>query len=73
MVTNLIGTIKMLEASRNFKIKKFIYAASASCYGKTEIKVSEKEKLIQNILMRLAILGELAVQHWAKVYKLNFN
>ena len=45
MMTNLIGTIKMLEASRNFKIKKFIYAASASCYGKTEIKVSEKEKI----------------------------
>ena len=36
--TNMMGTINMLEASRHNNIKKFIYAASASCYGKTEKK-----------------------------------
>ena len=74
MMTNLIGTIKMLEASRNFKIKKFIYAASASCYGKTEIKVSEKEKInTEHPYAFSKYCGELAVRHWAKVYKLNFS
>lgn len=74
MSTNLIGTIKMLEASRNFKIKKFIYAASASCYGKTELKVSEKDKInTEHPYAFSKYCGELAVQHWAKVYKLKFN
>ena len=31
--SNLNGTISLLEASRIKKIKKFIYAASSSCYG----------------------------------------
>ena len=30
---NVIGTIKVLEAAKKVKIKKFIYAASSSCYG----------------------------------------
>ena len=74
MMTNLIGTIKMLEASRYFNIKKFVYAASASCYGKTEIKVSEKAKInTEHPYAFSKYCGELAVQHWAKVYKLNFS
>jgi UDP-glucose 4-epimerase len=74
MMTNFIGTIKMLEASRNFKIKKFVYAASASCYGKTELKVSEKDKInTEHPYGFSKYCGELAVQHWSKVYKLNYN
>ena len=30
---NVIGTLKVLEAAKNIKIKKLIYAASSSCYG----------------------------------------
>ena len=30
---NLKGTLNVLEASKKAKVKKFIYAASASCYG----------------------------------------
>ena len=40
----MMGTINMLETSRHHKIKKFIYAASASCYGKTEKKVKESDQ-----------------------------
>ena len=32
-INNVIGTLNILEASRRIKIKKFIYAASSSCYG----------------------------------------
>ena len=31
--TNIMGTIKILEAMRHNNIKKIIYAASSSCYG----------------------------------------
>ena len=31
--SNVSATIKVLEASRKYKIKKFVYSASSSCYG----------------------------------------
>ena len=31
--SNVLGTLNVLQASRKYRIKKFIYAASASCYG----------------------------------------
>ena len=31
--TNTIGTLNVLEASKKARVKKLIYAASASCYG----------------------------------------
>ena len=33
MNTNVMGTTKILEIARMKKVKKFIYAASSSCYG----------------------------------------
>ena len=36
IMNNVQGTVKVLEASRYSKVKKFIYAASASCYGINE-------------------------------------
>ena len=36
--TNFMGTINVLECSRKYKVKKIIYAASSSCYGKTPKK-----------------------------------
>ena len=32
-ISNVLGTLNMLEAAKKAKVKKFIYAASASCYG----------------------------------------
>ena len=43
--SNVLGTLNVLEASKKFKIKKLIYAASASCYGFPKIPTSENEKL----------------------------
>jgi UDP-glucose 4-epimerase len=45
MMTNVQGTIRALEASRYFKIKKFVYAASASCYGLTTSRVKESARI----------------------------
>ncbi len=72
--TNLQGTVNVLEASRFHKIKKFVYAASASCYGKTLKSTSEKNKInIEHPYALSKYLGELAAFHWNKVFKLKVN
>lgn len=70
--TNVAGTFKILEAARKSKVKKFIYAASASCYGiPNNYPTSEKEKIDKCYPYALTKnLGEELVLHWAKVYKM---
>ena len=68
--SNLMGTLNVLEASRKAKIKKFIYAASASCYGiPKEYPTNEKSKIDTQYPYALTkFMGEETVIHWAKVY-----
>ena len=74
MKTNVQGTIKILELARFNKVKKFVYAASSSCYGAVKGKVSEKTKTdVQHPYALSKYLGELAVFHWHKVYNLPVN
>jgi len=70
--SNVTGTLNILEKSRNNNVKKFIYAASASCYGipdyyptneNSEIKVEYPYALSK-------YLGEQLVMHWAKIYNM---
>ncbi len=69
--TNVLGTIKVLEASRNFKIKKFVYAASSSCYGVAKVPTDENHPISPEYPYALTkYLGEQAAFHWCKVYKL---
>lgn len=69
---NVDGTFNVLQASIAFGIKRFIYAASSSCYGipdqyptpeTAEIKPQYPYALTKR-------LGEELVMHWANVYKL---
>jgi len=39
--TNVEGTLNMLEMSRRFKIKKFVFASSSSVYGLNKVPFSE--------------------------------
>jgi len=72
--TNVQGTIKVLEAARFNKIKKFIYAASSSCYGLNSSRTNEKEKIDPQYPYALSkYMGELAAFHWHKVYGLPVN
>ena len=68
--TNTMGTLNILEASKKIKIKKLIYAASASCYGIPEkYPTDEKSKIDPQYPYALTkFLGEQLVIHWAKVY-----
>jgi len=69
---NVGGTLNLLKALRKVQVKKFIYAASASCYGNSKkIKVSENS--IIETLSPYALtkwLGEMLVMQWVKTYDL---
>lgn len=74
METNVQGTIKVLEAARFNKVKKFIYSASSSCYGLNSSRINEKEKIDPKYPYALSkYMGELAAFHWYKVYGLAVN
>ncbi len=74
MMTNIQGTIKILEASVYGKIKKFVYAASASCYGISKKIVNEKHKIsLEHPYALSKYLGEQSAFHWSKVYGLPVN
>ena len=74
MTTNVMGTVKILENCRNLKLKKFIYAASSSCYGLA--KTPTRENHIIQPMYPYALskyIGEQTCLHWAKVYKIPVN
>ena len=68
--TNVVGTLNILEAAHKAKVKKFIYTASASCYGNSkDLPNSEKTKI--QTLSPYALtkwLAELLVMGWVKKY-----
>ena len=70
--TNVMGTVRVLEASRHAGVSKFIYAASSSCYGlATELPTQESSLIDPQYPYALSkYLGEQAVFHWGKVYHL---
>ena len=72
--TNVMGTVKVLEAARKAKVKKFVYAASSSCYGVNNNRTDEKAKISPEYPYALSKnLGEQVALHWHKVYKLPVN
>ena len=70
--TNVRGTLNILNVCRNIKIKKFIYAASASCYGiPKNYPTNENSKIDPKYPYALTkLLGEQLVMHWADVYNM---
>ena len=70
--SNVTGTLNILEKSRKNNVKKFIYAASASCYGIPDnypTKESSKIK-VEYPYALTKYLGEQLVMHWAKIYNM---
>src|SRR5436190_1982062 len=72
LTTNVLGTIKVLEAARYAGVRKFVYAASSSCYGLAEeVPTTEKAPISAEYPYALSkYMGEEAVLHWGRVYKL---
>jgi UDP-glucose 4-epimerase len=70
---NIIGTFNALHAAKKNKVNKFIYAASASCYGLPKnFPTNENDKIdIKNPYSLTKYLGEELVLHWCKIYKIS--
>lgn len=69
---NVEGTLSILQSARSSKVKRFLYAASSSCYGipdcyptneDANIKCEYPYALTKN-------LGEQLAMHWGRVYNL---
>lgn len=74
MDVNVQGTVKVLEAAREAKVMKLIYAASSSCYGLADTPTSEDHPIQPQYPYALSkYQGEQACFHWHKVYKLPIN
>ncbi len=73
--TNIMGTIKILEAMRHNNIEKIIYAASSSCYGiPKKYPTSENEKINTQYPYAFSKnIGEQAILHWSKVYGIKYT
>jgi len=68
---NTDGTLSVLEASRKMGVKRFIYAASSSCYGIPDIYPTPETAEIRTEYpyALTKYIGELLVLHWGKTYK----
>ena len=66
------GTISVLEAARQAEVKKFLYAASSSCYGIPDVyPTPETAEIRPQYPYALAKnLGEQCVVHWGTIYNL---
>ena len=69
---NVDGTVSVLEAARAAGVKRFIYAASSSCYGIPDDypKQETAEMRPQYPYALTKRLGEECVMHWNHVYGL---
>lgn len=73
--TNVKGTLNLLEFSRTNNLKKFLYAASSSCYGLAKnFPTRETDPISPEYPYALTkYLGEEMVKHWGYCYKMPVN
>jgi len=73
--TNVKGTLNLLEFSRTNNLKKFLYAASSSCYGLAKnFPTRETDTISPEYPYALTkYLGEEMVKHWGYCYKMPVN
>jgi UDP-glucose 4-epimerase len=69
--TNVDGTLVVLEAARRARVERFVYAASASCYGIPDVYPTPETAPIrpQYPYALTKHLGEQCVLHWGMVYR----
>lgn len=68
---NITGTLNMLEAARQNKVKKFVYASSSSVYG-DEPNLPKIEGREGNLLSPYA-LTKRCDEEWAKQYTMHYG
>jgi len=72
---NALGTVHMLDCARHAAtMRKFVYAASSSCYGLAEVPTKEDDPIRPEHPYAFSKnVGEQACFHWHKVYGLPVN
>ncbi len=74
MSVNVQGTVCVLEAARAAGVRKFVYAASSSCYGLAATPTREDHPIAPQYPYALSKhQGEQACLHWHQVYGLPVN
>jgi len=74
MSANVQGTVHVLEGARAAKARKFVYAASSSCYGLAATPTREDHPIQPQYPYALSKwMGEQAAFHWHQVYRLPVN
>lgn len=68
---NIQGTLNMLEAARQNKVKKFVYASSSSVYGDEPI-LPKREGVEGNLLSPYAVTKRCD-EEWAKQYTRHYG
>jgi UDP-glucose 4-epimerase len=72
--TNVMGTVRVLECARHARVRKLVYAASSSCYGLAEVPTREDAPIQPQYPYALSkYMGEEAVLHWGRIYRLPVN
>ncbi|MBL4761327.1 MAG: SDR family oxidoreductase [Gammaproteobacteria bacterium] len=68
--TNVTGTLNVLEAAKKAGVKRFIYAASSSCYGIPDVYPTNESSPIDSKYpyALTKYLGEELVMHWQQLY-----
>ena len=71
-MSNVLGTLNVIEAAKKVKIKKLIYAASSSCYGiSKKYPTSENEQIDTKHPYALTkFLGEKLVMNYASFFNM---
>lgn len=69
---NVDGTVSVLEAARSAGVKRFVYAASSSCYGIPDEFPTRETAAIRPMYpyALTKYTGEQYVFHWNRLYKL---
>jgi len=69
---NVDGTYAVVEAAREAGVRRFVYAASSSCYGIPDSYPTPETAAIrpEYPYALTKYLGEQTVLHWARVYRL---
>ena len=70
-LTNIMGTVNMMEAAAKNSVKKFVYASSSAVYGDDET-MPKREEIVGNRLSTYAVT-KFAAEEYAHQYTMHYG